>query len=124
MNGAGRVECPDAWAGYDTLTWGLSIATNVYRADTPAYWSGWNMVEQDGAFDLTQTFQQTGFVAWNPGEEIVVEQFFAGWGFVDVCGGLQPPPSGDITAATLQLETEPALAVEQSTWGRIKSLYR
>lgn len=60
----------------------------------------------------------------NPGDELVVEQSFAGWGFVDVCTGLLPPPSGDIAAATLRLETEPALAVEESTWGRIKALYR
>lgn len=121
----GLIECPDSWSMPDTLAWGMSVGTYVRRSGSASDWYGWANIDQDGDFAaFPLELGHAGFDRLYPGDRIVVEQLYFWQGFVDLCVPLTPYPTGDITAATLRIVTEPALAVEQSTWGRIKALYR
>lgn len=120
----GWAECPDSWGVPQPTLWGLSVDAYVRRSGAAAYWACWSSIDQSGPFAVTAPGNIAGFNKLNPGDQIVVTQYFPPWALVALCTPLLPSPSGVIESATLRIQTDPPLAVEKSTWGRIKALYR
>ena len=47
-----------------------------------------------------------------------------GAGYITICSSTSAPPTVTVTEAVLILDAEFPVAIESSTWGRIKALYR
>jgi hypothetical protein len=47
-----------------------------------------------------------------------------GAGYITICSATSAPPTVTVTEAVLILDAEFPVAIESSTWGRIKALYR
>jgi hypothetical protein len=123
----GRVLCPD-WPPPDTVNWSMSTVVTVKKPGTSGYWQG-------GPAVLTAEWEPfnyvTELIAWNvgyteliDGDILEISMLFRESGIVHTCFELTPPTTGVLLRVALQTEISYWIPVENTTWGRIKALYR
>ena len=126
---ASQLSCCLTYVCPDTVPWGMVFDLIMKRIGDPGYsweqnWRGSFYHEEAGVFDITADVRRTGgFSQLQSGDRVSLNSFFGPMGFVAMCSELWPAPYGTVLGATLLLDVEYVVATENSTWGRIKSIY-
>jgi hypothetical protein len=95
-----------------------------YMWDTPSsLWSASNYMPVAGYFSWTVPFSSWSGATWNFLMDGAGDMLFTAGGQGTWCSVLLSPVV-TVTEAVLIVDAEFPIAVEQSTWGHIKSLYR
>jgi hypothetical protein len=99
-----------------------SVSGGSWKADTYA------ALDQGGPFEITIDFKArsgpTPTWSFLLDGESDIELTGGPVGYVAVCSALTPPPSAVINEATLLIDGDFPIPVEQSTWGRVKAVFK
>lgn len=118
----GTITCLDGSTG----PWPMEFDFLVPDPDNAAYWlTGVIAPNEAGSFELVDAFRTfLGDATWDlfgDGTMTIIVTI-APPALIGVCSGVTPP-TATITDAALLVNTAP-VAVQPSTWGRVKALYR
>jgi len=111
----------------DTSEWPLDIGTSIRKQGETGYWSGWpGFLEQIGPFDDTYIhhIRNNGFTTLSDGDIVQVDLYFFPAALVGLCHPITAPSTATLSRASILLDVSAPVPVEESTWGRIKALYR
>ncbi len=137
LNGlSARLRCGLASLGYlrclggisppDTVVWTLMAYSRIRLAGDLGYWDGGSeSFGALGAFDETYplTANSGGFTTVTEGDILEVGLHFGSSGYIGMCDPITPPSEGIVIRASIIFDVTPGTPVNDSTWGRIKSLY-
>ena len=123
---AGSLSCCD-WM-CDTTAWYIDASAFLERVNKPGLWLGgyYGSVEgpfsgPGGLYPLPGTGNSFGVL--EAGERLEYDQYFGPSGYILMCSPITEPPGGEITSARIEITVDIIVPVENTTWGRIKSLY-
>lgn len=111
----------------DTSVWPLGPGSHLLKPGDTGYWLGsGSFLETLGAFDDSWTHHtfNGGFSELTTGDQIEVHLYFGPAALVGICSPMGDPTAGTATRVTLSIDVSPSVPVEETTWGRIKSLLR
>jgi hypothetical protein len=126
LSSLGYLECLGGISPPDTVVWALMAYSNIGRTGESGYWDGSPLpFESLGGYDVTYPLntKSGGFTTLSDGDILEVGLHFGPSGFVAMCSPITPPSEGLVIRASIIFDVTPATPVEDSTWGRIKSLF-
>jgi len=118
----GMVDCEG-----NVEPWGMDILASMFTDGSGIWMSSELMLMVSGAFAWTGTFRSSPpiGITWDfllDGEaELIL--YGAPLILVGICTVIGPPPTADVTEATLIIDADFTVPTETGTWGQIKALY-
>ena len=126
VSSLGKLECLDAPAMPDTMSWPMRMFGEVEK---PSQWwfhlSGSNRVDEVGGFSvIVELISKRESLSISTGDTLRVDFIFEPTVVFPPCTPITPATRGLITGVTLVIDVRPWTPAQSSTWGRIKSNYR
>jgi hypothetical protein len=127
LSSLGYLECLGGITPPDTVVWTLMAYSKIRRSSESGYWDGSPTLPfgELGSYDVTYPLNTDsgGFTTVTEGDVLEVGLHFGSSGYIAMCSPITPPSEGLVIRASIVFDVTPATPVEDSTWGKIKSLY-
>lgn len=122
----GLLECEVSAAESDTVNWELQIWSGVEDLDQIWFYYGGSIrLREIGPFDrpvYLQSKDEARIVS--EGDLFEVQFMFEPYDTWRPCIPISAPPTGRVAAVSIVLDISPLTVADNTTWGRIKGLYR
>jgi hypothetical protein len=122
----GKLSCPD-YPPPDTVNWPMGVSAVVRTPDYGA-WDGRTPILTEEFEPFEESFEletsRTEPSVIREGDEVRVEFIMRPTGYVGSCAPATEPTTAYLVRVTVTLHVSYWIPVENTTWGRVKALYR